>query len=443
MRTGQARLVIILLFAVLARIVAALYYGDIVEAPPLLLDQLSYHALAERLLAGHGYSFALGWYPFTPRETLTAHWSFLYPLFVAGLYAVFGIHPLAARLSQAIVGGVLLPWMIYRLAKRLFPDRPSIWLVAAAIAAGYAYFIFYAAALMTETFYLILLLWSLEIAIGIDEQLQSEGLVRPLDALLLGLSLGLGTLMRQSLLPWVPLLCAWFLWRGWRAGRLSLVLKRLLLMSVIIILCILPWTVRNYAAYGEFLLLNSNTGYAMYSAQHPMHGVHFQEFAAAPMPPGLEGLNEAQLDRELLRRGLRFVLEEPGRYLRLCLSRARAYFEIWPTADAPLLHNLGRMASIGLFLPFMLWGVLLYFKRAKDNNVAYLPFIFILFYSILHILTWAMVRYRLPIDAILVPFAALALVTTWQLLRQRYRARDRTESISSPSIASQHVRQTG
>ena len=35
---------------------------------------------------------------------------------------------------------------------------------------------------------------------------------------------------------------------------------------------------------------------------------------------------------------------------------------------------------------------------------------FIAFYSALHIFTWAMVRYRLPVDAVALPFAALAVV---------------------------------
>jgi len=35
--------------------------------------------------------------------------------------------------------------------------------------------------------------------------------------------------------------------------------------------------------------------------------------------------------------------------------------------------------------------------------------LFSLAYSILHIFTWAMPRYRLPVDAVLMSFAALAL----------------------------------
>ena len=38
-----------------------------------------------------------------------------------------------------------------------------------------------------------------------------------------------------------------------------------------------------------------------------------------------------------------------------------------------------------------------------------LVLLFALFYSILHIFTWAMPRYRLPVDAVLLPFAALAV----------------------------------
>ena len=72
----------------------------------------------------------------------------------------------------------------------------------------------------------------------------------------------------------------------------------------VLVLSIAPFTIRNYAAFGQFLLLNSNAGYAMFSAQHPMHGTEFREFDAAPVPPELVGLNEAQLDKELMARGI-------------------------------------------------------------------------------------------------------------------------------------------
>ena len=419
---SNTNLVGILILSVLLRVAVAFYLGDVVDAPPLLTDQRSYHTLGARLIAGHGFSFDRGWYPFTPADTPTAHWSFLYSLFVAAVYGLFGVHPLAVRLTQAIIGGILLPYMIYCLARRVFvaeadpftsaPSMPHILpLVAALLAAVYAYLVLYAATLMTETFYITALLWVLERTLALAECPTKRG------GLWLGLGLGIATLLRQSILPWVAVMLVWLMWVGLRRGSLRRTIGSLSISTLLLIVMIMPFTIRNYFAYGRFLLLNSNAGYAMYSAQHPMHGTNFQEFAAAPVPEELMGLNEAQLDQELMRRGIGFVLAEPGRYLLLSLSRVRAYLEFWPSPDTSLLHNLGRSGSFGLAWPLMAYGLWLTLRRAKSSSwrawsvspVA-LIVLFMSFYSVLHILTWAMPRYRLPVDAVALPFAALAAV---------------------------------
>jgi hypothetical protein len=124
--------------------------------------------------------------------------------------------------------------------------------------------------------------------------------------------------------------------------------------------------------------------------------------------------NEASIDQELLWRGVQFVLAEPGRYLLLSLSRARAYFEFWPTPDTTLLHNVGRTGSFGLLLPFLLYGLFLALRDPGFRVRNALLFLFAAIYIPLHLLTWAMVRYRLPVDAALTPLAAWAVVDLGQ-----------------------------
>jgi hypothetical protein len=399
----------------------------------MMADQRSYHTLGVRLLAGQGYSFDQPWYPFTPANTPTAHWSFLYPLFVATIYALFGVHPLAVRLVQAVLAGLLLPWLLYRLARRFtssfsshHPHSPvdrenevvarsghevdTIPLIAAAIAAIYGYFILHDVTLMTETFYIITLLWSLEVGLRLGHSLRNGQDIPIILPMQLGLSLSLAALLRQAILPWVPVLFLWLLWQAWRGQQVWFSVRALALAGLIMLAGILPWTWRNYQVYGRFLLLNSNTGYALYSAQHSMHGVNFQEFAAAPLPAGYWGRSEAELDRELLRLGLQFILDDPQRYLLLSLSRVRAFFEFWPTTDTTLLHNLGRVGSFGLLLPFILYGLYLTGRDQRFIARNSLLLLFAAFYTLLHVLTWAMVRYRLPVDAVLIPLAALALL---------------------------------
>ena len=415
----------ILIFSVLLRVAVAVYLGDEVDAPSLLTDQRSYDALGARLIAGHGFSFDRAWYPFTPAEAPTAHWSFLYSLFVAGVYALFGVHPLAVRLIQAILGGLLLPWMIYRLARHLFsPPLPlSLLLLAALMASLYGYFILYAATLMTETFYITAVLWSLERGLKLADRLRVKAAMRALWPLVssLGLSLGVATLLRQSILPWVPVLFIYLFWTGWRVRWLRSTVAAVGIVVLILTVFILPWTVRNYLVYDDFLLLNSNAGYAMYSAQHPMHGTDFREFDPAPLPEGLRGQPEPELDRALMRQGIQFILDDPGRYLLLSLSRARAFFEFWPTPDTTLLHNIGRTGSFGLFLPFMLYGLILAVRRRQFVAHNALLFLFAAFYTLLHMLTWAMVRYRLPVDAIVIPLTALAVADLVQRVREATR----------------------
>jgi len=440
MTTKQDRLILlaIIVLSVLLRVAVALYLGD--STPPAK-DETSYSQLALRLATGHGYSFAEPWYPFAPAGAPTAHWSFLYTAFVAAVYSVAGFHPLAARLAGAILAGILLPLLLYRLSHRVFPpfivhrSSFSIHHLSALLGAIYAYFILYSAMVQTEGLFICALLWSLERALAVEQALR-RGEAPAWPAWLgLGLSLGVAALLRQSILPWVAVLFLWLLARALMAARAAAghrfpaflrcppfpaAFVRLVLAGLAMLAFIAPFTLRNYRVYGDFLLLNSNAGYAMYSAQHPMHGSSFQEFAAAPLPEDLagQGLNEAQWDKALMARGVGFVLDDPGRYLLLSLSRVRDYIEFWPTADSSLVFNLGRVLSIGLFLPFMLYGLYLSLRPSPLPYSSFiihrssfsLLYLFILVYSLLHIFGWAMSRYRLPVDAVLLLFAALAIV---------------------------------
>jgi hypothetical protein len=428
----------ILLLAVLLRVGVALYLGD---TTPTGKDETSYSLLAARLAGGHGYSFADGHYPFTPPNTPTAHWSFLYSALVAVVYAVAGPHPLIVRLLQAVITGLLMPWLAWRLAQRALPAPSPVTftihnspftihnltvLFAAFLVAIYAYFVLYGAMVQTEGLFLLAVLWSLERALAMQKRLvirdwerRDWGVVATL-----GVSLAVATLLRQSILPWVAMLFGSLLLADLCTSRRLRwrTLWTLAVAGLIVAVGVLPFTLRNYRVYGDFLLLNSNAGYAMYSAQHPLHGVSFDAYAAAPLPTDLVPMpaNEAQWDRALMARGIQFVLADPLRYLRLSASRAAIYFEFWPKASSSLLFNIGRLASFTLLLPLMAYGVWRVVKdtrRAAPNkgrvdflfSPPSLLLLFALFYSLLHILTWAMPRYRLPVDAVMLIFAAAGL----------------------------------
>jgi hypothetical protein len=135
----------------------------------------------------------------------------------------------------------------------------------------------------------------------------------------------------------------------------------------------------------------------------------------------------------LLARGVQIVLDDPSRYLLLSLSRVPIYFQFWPAPQSTALSNVSRLLSFGLFLPFMLYGLILSVvdarrsqftaradptaqagllnEPARDLRQAYLAllWLFMASYTLAHLLSWANVRYRLPVDAVWILFAGYAL----------------------------------
>jgi hypothetical protein len=202
---------------------------------------------------------------------------------------------------------------------------------------------------------------------------------------------------------------------------------------VILAVAVLPWTVRNYRAFGQFVLLNTNAGFVFFWGNHPYHGSEFVPIL--PNDPGgvtyhtllpreLRALNEAELDRALLARGLAFVRDDPGRFVRLSVSRVKEYFKFWPTAESNVVSNLVRVLSFGLLLPLLVIGTVVASFRMRnssgdDGDQADCPGALLLLlvavaYTAVHLVTWTLIRYRLPVDAVMMPFAALAVVSLWQ-----------------------------
>jgi len=430
---ARTLLVLILLLSVALRVIAAFYLGDQVVSLPGTEDQLSYHNLAIRVMQGHGFSFGEPWWPLTAANAPTAHWSYLYTFFLTLVYGIFGVHPLAARLIQAVLVGALQPLLIYLLGTRASGEK--VGLAGAFITAIYGYFIYYAATLMTEPFYITGILAILYIAILWAQKPNASQLRY---GLLFGL-LAVGTiLLRQLFLLIIPFILLWVWWMKWRAKQPVFVG---LATSVLVIgLVILPFTIYNYQRFDRFVLLNTNAGFAFFWGNLPQYGTEFESIMTSEtgtyfsvIPEELRGLDEASLDQALLSRGIGFVLDDPVRYALLSLSRIPSYFMFWPSRASGIVSNLTRVGSYGLFLPFMLYGLYLWMHgripqaQFSLTHPLFLLISFCVLYTVIHILTWTLVRYRLPVDAVMIVFAGAALID----LGQRFFHKNQPEIIQS------------
>jgi hypothetical protein len=300
---------------------------------------------------------------------------------------------------------------------------------------------------MTESFYITVILGSLYLSISLVESLTNKSAKNwQLYSVSLGLMLGLAVLLRQLSLLFIPFLFAWIWWATRSKRRFAI--KTMAISGIIVLAIILPFTLYNYSRFHRFVLLNNNAGYAFYWANHPYYGTHFipilpSEKYTELLPIGLEGLDEAALDQELLHRGIQFVLDDPVRYMLLSLSRIPSFFEFWPSLNDNIISNIARVGGFGILLPFVIYGLILaVVKEAPGGKTIsifiaspmFLIMLFSIFYTILHLLIWALIRYRLPVDAVLILFSGPAVIDVSGRIHSKLVMQSQTKQTVPPGI---------
>jgi hypothetical protein len=244
-----------------------------------------------------------------------------------------------------------------------------------------------------------MVLWTIDLSLTLVERPSTR------NWLWLGVAIAAGVLLRQVFA--LPALLA-IAWIFWKSGRWAL-WRQALIPIAVLAFAITPWTVRNYVAFGTPLLLNSNAGFVLYSSLHPRHGTYWDaNQAVVPIPADWRHrMNEAQLDKELTREALSFVLADPVRLVPLSLSKVPEFFKFGISGESGLPSNLARVSSFLLVVPFAVVGMLA--ASRKPPSELSLLYGFMGVYTAIHIVSWASVRYRLPVDACLVVFAGLGL----------------------------------
>jgi len=147
-----ARRQVIVLFCA-AAVIRLAYVATLPSS--LRFDEAYYQDMADHLLAGDGFTFSFSaWHTGLPGRPTSVQEP-LFPMLLAGVYHVFGIHNyLAARVVQCIISSFTVI-CVYAISLLAF-DRPKA-LLAGSFAAIYPPLVFFNGYLMTETLYIAFL----------------------------------------------------------------------------------------------------------------------------------------------------------------------------------------------------------------------------------------------------------------------------------------------
>jgi 4-amino-4-deoxy-L-arabinose transferase-like glycosyltransferase len=224
---------------------------------PLVNDPADYDRLGQSIANGDGFGqsqFAAGGGPTALRPPL-------YPLFLGGIYKVFGHHVRLARAIQAVVGAGTV-WLIGLFALQLFGSRAAV--AAMLIAAIYPPLWMANSALLAESIFLPLEIGALVAAFAYRRRARArpDGNARALWwCALSGLLIGLAILARPvGELLLIPL--ALFVWLGPRPFRPRALLAPILI-GVLAVATIAPWTVRNYDQFHRLVPVSTFQGFVL------------------------------------------------------------------------------------------------------------------------------------------------------------------------------------
>lgn len=418
LRTAAASLPVVLVVALLLRVGFAWDYvrqnsHQALAVLPFLQESGN---IAASLATGHGFSS-----PFRVDTGPTAWMTPVYPWLVSEIFKIAGVRTydsFLAAVALNILCSAFTCIPIYFLGKRV---------AGTGVAAGTAWLWAVFPNTILNTFQSM---WEASLAgllsatilwatLALDE---SE---RRRDWYAYGLLWGLALMTSATLLSLLPLLIGWLAYRRWHNPPRATLQPRIMkaafakpaLAAGIAVLCCVPWTIRNYTVFHEFVPFRSNLGLQLWLGNNE----NAQEAWREQLHPIFNSaeraryttLGEMEYMHEKMRSAIRYMLPHPAREAQLIGNR---FVATWsggtPNPVKDFVHTPGLWFRGVLLFNILVAcgtvaGIAVLWKRrsAPLFPIATFPIVFPWAYY----LTLAYPRYRLPADPAVMLLTVVAL----------------------------------
>ena len=330
----------------------------------------------------------------------------LYPMFLAGSYALPGPDRLAVLLIQILLGAAMTA-AVYLIGRKLFSERAA--LAAAIFCALYYPLITISMSVLSEALFIPLMTLSLLFALyalfdGGKKNFAMAGILA-----------GLACLTRPVII-YLPLLLAIAAALGILRRRLNMRWLHLAIFLGCFYLTLSPWAYRNWQVLGKPILTSTNTGMVMATSAMPRYGKFFGfDLRASRVEPErryIFDLPELEQNRELKKLAMDYYRQHPETIPRLLWLKVM--YLVSPF-DWEVLGD-----NNGVFNPWFVWvtvlsitGLLTASWNTGRVMLAFVPFYFIS----ISLATYASSRLRLPLIPALIVFAGAG----WVHLEKRTR----------------------
>jgi 4-amino-4-deoxy-L-arabinose transferase-like glycosyltransferase len=227
---------------------------------------------------------------------------------------------------------------------------------------------------------------------------------------LFGVLWGMAALTNPSLLSFLPFSGLWAWHRRRKRGFGSL--TGVAVGSLLFLLCLSPWLIRNYRVFGQFVFIRDDFGQQLRLGNGPgangVSMVYLQPNLNTGELQRFRNLGELAYDEEREREAFAFIRQNPGRFLVISLKRFVYYWAGIPRADSTVASGVLRRMPFLASSILALWGLVRAMRRKMPG--AWLLALLVLSYPSVYYLVYPHARYRHPIEPELIVTAVFLLV---------------------------------
>jgi hypothetical protein len=291
------------------------------------------------------------------------------------------------------------------LAAQIFRDRLA-GLLAALMAGFYPYILFTQGMALSETpFIFMLVAGLLALHVWRNSGAQIDGRMIAAVALLT-----LATLIRGTLTVLPPVLLA--------AGAIgkrpfSGVLRVLGAASLVYALIMSPWWVRNEQALGTFVPFTTNSMLNLYMGNSPNNPnvATYEPYLPADWANDGSGVSILSIPGEMDRyrafrnSAIAYIVADPAAFVRRAVIKLGIFWNIVP--NAPNYRSLPYLIVGSASFGFILVGAIVCAIQRRRQFLDLLPICLIIaYFTLIYTLTVPSIRYRLPLEPLMITLAA-------------------------------------
>lgn len=388
-----------ILLIVILSFLLSLGYSLVYKIEPVV-DAQAYDRIAVNLVNGFGFredsqkSFEF--------DTAIVRAGPAYEFFLAGVYTVFGHHYEIIWVLQALLHALTV-YLIYLIGRSVFGEYgETIGLIAAVFFAIHPDLIEISAMLMTETLYLFLITLTIWLFIKLYHEPN-----KILYSILLALVVGVAILSRPTVIFFIPVILVYYFFNK--------KYKSIFIFLFCLGLTLLPWIIRNYLIYHQFILTTMIGEYNLWLGNTLIS--NGGQIASGPNPlmdyTAIHGF--FSLKQKASEVFWTFFTTHPFVFIKLCLVRTVRYFSLirpmgfwfYQIGLSKLIFIVSSGMAIAIIFITGFSGMVLSWR--EKNFLFYYLFFFAITSPLALLPTVVQSRYRFQIYPFLVLFGAYFL----------------------------------